>query len=255
MHASTDPVAMDFEYKCCLCQLSVPERKKRIKLHGPSCSSVKLQLQKHLPLSLDRFVLLRNKDAYLCNSCKAELVNIRNLELNICKAQKSLCDKISKLPVSADATPRKRLSPALVIPASKRICLRTELQLPFSGEGREERGEGRRGGREGEELPFGGEGERCGDRASGLQLSFGGAEEESGDGTSGLSSGLQLSFGEERGGGRREEEGESGRELLPIDVSPGMQSTPSSSSGRQLPASSPSHRATPTKTPDIQVFV
>ncbi len=59
---------------CCLCQKRLAtDKRKRRKLHGPSCSSLKEELQKLSSVSLESLETLSDRDAYLCSTCEFQL--------------------------------------------------------------------------------------------------------------------------------------------------------------------------------------
>lgn len=66
---------------CCLCLKNLAkDKRRRRKLHGPSCSVIKEELQKLSTIPIESLVEINNRDAYLCSICESKLRSIINLK-------------------------------------------------------------------------------------------------------------------------------------------------------------------------------
>ncbi len=114
---------------CCLCQKRLAtDKRKRRKLHGPSCSTLKEELQKLSSVSLESLETLSDRDAYLCSTCEFQLKSIINLNEKLSEHNNEVRSMLSKLQ-SVSGTPmeaqRKRHLPdsSSSEPASKQLCM------------------------------------------------------------------------------------------------------------------------------------
>ncbi len=114
---------------CCLCQKRLAtDKRKRRKLHGPSCSTLKEELQKLSSVSLESLETLSDRDAYLCSTCEFQLKSIINLNEKLSEHNNEVRSMLSKLQ-SVYGTPmeaqRKRHLPdsSSSEPASKQLCM------------------------------------------------------------------------------------------------------------------------------------
>ena len=82
----------------CLCgeTLTAVKRKKR-KLHHPSATSLKQQLQNFSRGPLESLIETAQEDAYLCNKCESCIKSIETWEDKVAKLKVDIMNKISKL--------------------------------------------------------------------------------------------------------------------------------------------------------------
>ncbi len=90
---------------CCLCQKRLAtDKRKRRKLHGPSCSSLKEELQKPSRVSLESLEALSDRDAYLCSTCEFQLKSTINHNEKLSEHNNEVRSMLSKLQ-SVSGTP------------------------------------------------------------------------------------------------------------------------------------------------------
>ena len=74
---------MDLGY-CCLCQSSLPaDRRRRRRLHGPSCGSLMQRLQSIAEVPLENLQETADTNASLCSSCEGQIKSIDAQEMKI----------------------------------------------------------------------------------------------------------------------------------------------------------------------------
>ena len=74
---------MDLGY-CCLCQSSLPaDRRRRRRLHGPSCCSLMQRLQSIAEVPLEHIQETADTNASLCSSCEGQIKSIDAQEMKI----------------------------------------------------------------------------------------------------------------------------------------------------------------------------
>ena len=74
---------MEVALSCCLCRKTLAkDKRRRRKLHGPSCLTMKEHLQKLSSVSLESLVETSDENAYLCSSCEVQLKSVESLEDN-----------------------------------------------------------------------------------------------------------------------------------------------------------------------------
>ena len=56
------------------------DKRRRRKLHGPSCFTMKEQMQKLSSVPLESLVETSDENAYLCSSCETQLQSVESLE-------------------------------------------------------------------------------------------------------------------------------------------------------------------------------
>lgn len=89
---------MDAVLSCCLCRETLSkDKRRRRKLHGPSCSIFKAQMQSMSSVSLESLVETGDKDAYLCSSCETQLKSIGTLEVKLAELKSQIKKKLSNL--------------------------------------------------------------------------------------------------------------------------------------------------------------
>ncbi len=95
---------------CCLCQKRLAtDKRKRRKLHGPSCSSLKEELQKLSSVSLESLETLSDRDAYLCSTCEFQLKSIINLKGAV-PPEPAVIKRFSRIPQNPPVTRSNLLS-------------------------------------------------------------------------------------------------------------------------------------------------
>lgn len=86
------------DHLCCLCRSSLAkDRRRRRKLHGQSCSSLKEQLQDLSSVPLASLVETADDNAYLCNSCEKQLTSIAILEAKLAELRSGIRASLSTL--------------------------------------------------------------------------------------------------------------------------------------------------------------
>ena len=79
---------------CCLCREPVySDHRKRKKLHGLACQSVKQLLGELAGVGVEKFPTLRDQEAVLCSNCEVVLKRINKLENDKVKIEEEIMNK------------------------------------------------------------------------------------------------------------------------------------------------------------------
>jgi hypothetical protein len=82
---------------CCLCRANQIDKRRRRKLHGGSCATLKEQLQSFSSVPLESLAETKDEDAYLCSSCETQLKSIGSLETKLTEMKSKVKEKLSNL--------------------------------------------------------------------------------------------------------------------------------------------------------------
>ena len=94
---------------CCLCREPVSSNhRKRKKLHGLACQSVKQLLGELAGVGVEKFPTLRDQEAVLCSNCEVVLKRINKLENDKVKIEEEIMNKKGDIKRKISVLPQKR---------------------------------------------------------------------------------------------------------------------------------------------------
>ena len=113
---------------CCLCaNVLLQDRRRRIKLHGASCSSARNVLQKLCPVLFNSVGIWKNKDALMCSLCDNQLKSIDILESKLKNLKEDMGTKISNILKEED---ERSMPESPKEPSPKRVCQQNIFTSP-----------------------------------------------------------------------------------------------------------------------------
>ena len=119
---------MEVALSCCLCRKTLAkDKRRRRKLHGPSCLTMKEHLQKLSSVSLESLVETSDENAYLCSSCEVQLKSVESLEDKLSGLKSEirgmLSDLRSVLGTPVESLRKRQLQGSCNQPAPKQPCM------------------------------------------------------------------------------------------------------------------------------------